>query len=71
VPRVGPIARAYEFPWLSVTVFTVEVASFQPTTTMFRSPAVCAPGKATDTVAVDDCGVAAATCPKLIATAAL
>jgi hypothetical protein len=42
--------------------------SFHPTATTFRSPAVCAAGYVTATVAVDVCGVAEATCPKLIAT---
>src|ERR1035438_6595292 len=42
-----------------------------PTTTTFRSPAVCAAGYVTETVAVGDCGVAAATWAKAIATAGL
>jgi hypothetical protein len=45
--------------------------SFHPTTTTFRSPAVCAAGYVTETVAVADCGVAAATCSKPITTAGL
>src|SRR5713101_7416141 len=40
---VGPTARTYVLPFVSVTVFTVDVASFQPTTTTFKSPAVWAP----------------------------
>src|SRR5438477_517863 len=48
----------------------VEIVSFHPTTTMFRSPAVCAPGNATDTEAVGDCGVAAATCANATGTVA-
>jgi hypothetical protein len=44
------------------------VVSFHPTATTFRSPAVCAAGYVTGTDAVADCGVADATCPKLIAT---
>ena len=35
---------------------------------MFRSPAVCAAGKVTGTLAVGACGVAAATCPNAIGT---
>ena len=46
LPQPGPARRADRqanvFPWLSVTAFTVEVVSFQPTTTMFKLPAVCA-----------------------------
>jgi hypothetical protein len=45
--------------------------SFHPTTTTFKSPAVCAAGYVTETAAVGDCGVAAATCAKPIATAGL
>jgi hypothetical protein len=41
---VGPIARLYVFPTLSFTDCTVVVVSFQPTTTTFISPAVCAAG---------------------------
>ena len=52
------------FPALSFTDCTVDVVSFHPTTTMFRSPAVCAPGNVTGTVAVGDCGVAACYLPK-------
>jgi hypothetical protein len=56
------------FPALSLTDCNVAVVSFHPTTTTFRSPAVSAAGYVTATVAVADCGVADATCPKLIAT---
>ena len=56
------------FPALSFTVDTVDVVSFHPTTTTFRSPAVCAAGKVTGTLAVEDCGVADATWLKPIAT---
>jgi hypothetical protein len=49
------------FPALSFTVDTTDVVSFHPTTTTFKSPAVCAAGNVTGTVAVDDCGVADAT----------
>jgi hypothetical protein len=55
------------FPALSFTDCTVDVVSLQPTTTMFRSPAVCAAGYVTGTLAVGVCGVAAATCPNAIA----
>jgi hypothetical protein len=65
------MARLYVFPALSFTDCTDDVVSFHPTTTTFRFPAVCAAGYGTDTVAVGDCGVAAATCAKLIATVPL
>src|SRR5512147_2862731 len=71
VPSVGPRASLYVLPDVSLTELTRDVVSFHPTTTMFRSPAVCAPGKATDTEAVGDCGVAAATCANAMGTVAL
>jgi hypothetical protein len=59
------------FPALSFTVCTAAAVSFHPTTTTFRSPAVCAPGYVTVTVAVGDCGVDDATCANPIATVEL
>jgi len=59
------------FPALSLTDCTVDVVSFHPTTTTFRSPSVCAPGYVTFTVVIALCGVAAAICPKLIAAVTL
>jgi hypothetical protein len=56
------------FPALSFTVDTADVVSFHPTTTTFKSPAVCAAGNVTGTVAVADCGVADATWLKVMAT---
>jgi hypothetical protein len=56
------------FPWLSVTVDTLVVVSFQPTPTTFKSPAVSAAGKLTATVCVGVCGVADASWLKLIGT---
>ena len=41
---------------------TVEVESFQPTTTTFRLPAVWGPVKVTGTVTEGDCGVALFVC---------
>src|SRR6185295_909681 len=74
VPRpacmVGPTARTYALPLVSVTEATVEVASFQPTTTTLRSPAVCAEMNGTVTDVGDDCGVDACTSAKEIACAA-
>jgi hypothetical protein len=58
------------FPALSFTDCTVAVVSFHPTTTTFRSPEVCAAGYLTLTAAELVCGVADATCTKLIAVAA-
>ena len=55
---VGPTALAYALPLLSVTVLTVVVLSFQPTTTTFRSPAVWAAVKGTLTVVCELCGTA-------------
>src|SRR5882762_3835257 len=58
-PGVGPTARVYTLPEVSVTELTAAVASFQPTTTTFRFPAVCAAVNVTDTLATEeDCGMA-------------
>lgn len=46
---------------MSVTELTVAVVSFQPTTTTFKSPAVCADAYLTATEACAVCGVADAT----------
>src|ERR1700684_2312895 len=56
------MARLYVFPALSFTDCTVAVVSFHPTTTTFKSPAVCAVVYTTGTVAVGDCGVAEFCC---------
>jgi hypothetical protein len=52
---------------VSVTEVTVEVVSFHPTATTFRSPAVCAAGNLTVTDAESACGVAYATCTNFTA----
>jgi hypothetical protein len=46
------------FPFESLTEVTLEVASFQPTITTFKFPAVCAAAKVTGTVVFVVCGVA-------------
>src|SRR6266704_126270 len=55
---MGAAAKAYVFPTESVTELTVAVESFQPTTTTFRFPAVCAPAYVTVTEVSVPCGVA-------------
>src|SRR5262245_36683799 len=64
---VGPTARVYTLPRLSVTDVTCALASFQPTTTTFRFPAVCASAYVALTCVSEDCGTAAFTCTKAIA----
>src|SRR6266404_788436 len=54
------------FPFVSVTDVTAAVVSFQPTARTFRFPVVCAAAYLTVTDALFDCGVAYATCTKLI-----
>src|SRR6266849_6922664 len=54
---------------LSVTDVTEPVASFQPTTTMFRLPADCAAVNGTVTDGTEVVGVAAFTWTKLMAAA--
>jgi len=67
---MGAAAKAYVFPTESVTELTVAVESFQPTTTTFRFPAVCAPAYVTVTEVSVPCGVAELVCTKEIADTA-
>src|SRR5580700_10777029 len=61
---VGPTARTYTLPLVSVTDVTVATASLQPTTTTFRFPLVCAAGYTTPTC-VPPVGSPAFTCTKV------
>src|SRR2546425_12135306 len=67
---MGAAAKAYVFPTESVTELAVAVESFQPTTTTFRFPAVCAPAYVTVTEVNVPCGVAELVCTKEIADTA-
>ncbi len=53
---VGPTARVYTLPVVSVTVLTVAVLSFHPTAMTLRSPATCAAVYVTFTDVFDACG---------------
>ena len=50
---VGPTATRYVLPLVSVMEFTLDVESFHPTTTTFRSPAFCAAAYFTPTELAD------------------
>ena len=55
---VGPTASEYTLPEESLTEVTVEELSFQPTTTTFKSPAICALENSTETEDAEGWGVA-------------
>jgi hypothetical protein len=53
----------------SATELTVAVELFQPITTTFKSPAVCAPVNVALTVVGEDCGVAEVPCTNVMLVA--
>src|SRR5580658_6088572 len=62
---VGPTASVYTFPFESVTELIVDVVSYHPMITTFRSPCVCASENVADT-GLAEVGFEYVPCTKLI-----